>query len=89
MQSKLYNLLRNMDWRETEMAAVDQNLSLGERVQLRKKHPCGSDIWTVVRLGADVGLVCEGCGRKVFLERHILRKRARQVLPPTDTQTLL
>ncbi|MDQ4077119.1 MAG: DUF951 domain-containing protein [Chloroflexota bacterium] len=57
---------------------------LGDRVQLRKKHPCGGDTWTVVRLGADIGLVCETCGRKVLLERHVLRKRVKRVLARND-----
>lgn len=55
---------------------------MGDRVQLRKKHPCGSDSWQVVRLGADIGLVCEGCGRKVLLERRVLRQRLKKKLPP-------
>lgn len=61
--------------------------AMGDRVQLRKKHPCGSDVWTVVRLGADIGLVCEGCGRRVLLERRVLRQRMKQLLPPTDEHT--
>ena len=38
-------------------------IHLGDVVRLRKKHPCGSDEWEVVRLGADIGLVCRGCRR--------------------------
>lgn len=53
---------------------------LGDKVQLRKKHPCGSDIWTVVRTGADIGLVCMGCERRVLLERPIFRKRVKKVI---------
>lgn len=48
---------------------------LGDRVTLRKPHPCGSRTWGVVRLGADIGLVCEGCGRRVLLERRELERR--------------
>jgi hypothetical protein len=68
------------------MAVADYVPEMGDRVQLRKKHPCGSDTWTVVRLGADIGLVCEGCGRRVLLERRVLRQRMKQVLPPKDEQ---
>jgi hypothetical protein len=63
-------------------------LALGDRVQLRKPHPCGSDVWQVVRLGADIGLLCEGCGRRVLLERHVLRKRLKRVLPPPTDVTV-
>jgi hypothetical protein len=50
-------------------------LWLGDIVRLRKAHPCGSTSWQVVRLGADIGLVCQGCGRRVLLERRRLEER--------------
>lgn len=58
---------------------------VGMRVRLRKKHPCGSDEWTVTRTGADIGMVCAGCGRRVMLEREDFERRVRQVVtvPPT------
>lgn len=59
--------------------------TIGDRVQLRRKHPCGSDLWIVVRTGADIGLVCEGCARRVLLERPLFRKRLKRPLGPTDT----
>ncbi len=52
-------------------------LVLGDVVRLRKPHPCGSFEWTVVRLGADIGLRCHGCGHKVLLPRRVLEKRLK------------
>ncbi len=46
-------------------------------VRLRKPHPCGSFEWTVVRLGADIGLRCHGCSRKVLLPRRELERRLK------------
>jgi hypothetical protein len=46
-------------------------------VRLRKPHPCGSYEWTVVRIGADIGLVCRTCGRRVLLPRRVLEKRLK------------
>lgn len=46
-------------------------------VRLRKPHPCGSSEWTVVRIGADIGLTCQGCGRRVLLPRRTLEKRLK------------
>lgn len=46
-------------------------------VRLRKPHPCGSYEWTVVRVGADIGLVCKTCGRRVLLPRRVLEKRLK------------
>ena len=48
---------------------------LGDVVRLRKAHPCGSIEWLVDRLGADIGLRCQGCGRHVLLERRTLESR--------------
>ena len=52
-------------------------LYLGDVVRLRKPHPCGSHDWTVVRLGADIGLRCHGCDHKVLLPRRTLEKRLK------------
>jgi len=50
-------------------------LLLGDIVRLRRTHPCGSTEWLVDRLGADIGLRCQGCGRHVLLERRALESR--------------
>jgi hypothetical protein len=50
-------------------------LFLGDVVRLRRTHPCGGDTWLVDRLGADIGLRCETCGRHVLLERRLLESR--------------
>ncbi|MDP9355287.1 MAG: DUF951 domain-containing protein [Chloroflexota bacterium] len=52
-------------------------LFLGDVVRLRKPHPCGAFDWTVVRLGADIGLRCHGCNHKVLLPRRTLEKRLK------------
>ena len=52
---------------------------IGDVVTLRKPHPCGSYKWRVTRLGADIGIRCVQCGRRVLLERRALEKRARSV----------
>jgi hypothetical protein len=54
---------------------------MGDRLRLRKKHPCGSFDWEVVRLGADIGLRCEKCGRRILLSRTEVERRIKQVLP--------
>jgi hypothetical protein len=49
-------------------------------VRLRKPHPCGGYDWQVVRLGADIGLRCLGCNRRILLERPELERRLKQVI---------
>ena len=50
-------------------------LLLGDVLRLRRSHPCGGDSWLVDRLGADIGLRCQTCGRHVLLERATLERR--------------
>jgi len=50
-------------------------LYLGDVVRLRRVHPCGGSEWLVDRLGADIGLRCETCGRHVLVERRALERR--------------
>jgi hypothetical protein len=61
-------------------------LHLNDTVRLRKAHPCGSTDWRIVRLGADIGLECLGCGRRVLLPRRDLAKRMKVLLPPPDPE---
>lgn len=55
------------------------DVRLGDVLVLRKSHPCGESRWLVVRLGADIGLRCLGCRRRVLLPRGELARRVRSV----------
>jgi hypothetical protein len=54
--------------------------AVGDIVRLRKAHPCGGFDWTVVRVGADIGVKCQRCGRRVLLPRRDLERRLRHFL---------
>ena len=56
-------------------------LKLGDVLQMKKAHPCGGSLWTVSRLGADIGINCEECGRYVLLARSQLTRRVKRVVP--------
>lgn len=58
-------------------------VSLGDVAWLRKTHPCGGRAWRVTRIGADIGLVCATCGRKVLLARDEFERRCVRVEPAT------
>jgi hypothetical protein len=60
------------------------NVLLGDVVRLRRRHPCGADTWLIDRLGADIGLRCQGCGRHVLLERATLERRLREFVQRGD-----
>jgi hypothetical protein len=68
-----------------------EEIRLGDVVQMRKAHPCGSDQWKVIRIGADIKIKCLGCGRIVMLERAVFVKRRKKVLtqgPVPEAETL-
>jgi hypothetical protein len=55
-------------------------LRLGDVLRLKKAHPCGGDLWEVVRLGADIGVRCRKCDRYVLHPRSYLQRRVREVV---------
>jgi hypothetical protein len=57
-------------------------IRLDDVVRLKKKHPCGGDRWQVFRIGADIGVRCLKCQRRVLLERSILERRLRGAPTP-------
>ncbi|MDR9459299.1 MAG: DUF951 domain-containing protein [Dehalococcoidia bacterium] len=55
-------------------------IKIGDLVRMKKKHPCGGDQWQVVRVGADIGIRCQRCHRRVLLERGVFERRVKTVL---------
>ena len=53
---------------------------------MRKPHPCGGYEWKVVRLGADIGLVCQTCQHKVMLSRRDLEHRMKALIPAENPE---
>ncbi len=62
------------------MSAPVVEFRIGDVLRLRKPHPCGGLEWQVYRLGADIGLRCQTCGRHVMLARPVLEKRLKKFL---------
>ncbi len=59
---------------------MEKLFGLGDRVMMKKEHPCGSATWVVIRIGADIKIKCEGCGRIVMLDRATFEKRLKKVV---------
>lgn len=57
---------------------------VGDIVQMRKAHPCGSDRWEITRTGVDFGLKCLGCGRRVMLPRPKFEKGVKAIIAAKD-----
>jgi hypothetical protein len=60
------------------LAAVE--LRVGDLIRLRKAHPCGSHDWRIQRVGADIGLVCAGCGHRILMDRLDVERRYTALL---------
>jgi hypothetical protein len=60
---------------------------VGWVVRLKKKHPCGGTDWDVVRIGADIGLSCVECKRRVLMPRSTLDKRLRAIVSSDERST--
>lgn len=54
-------------------------VNCGDIVEMRRAHPCGSFEWKIVRIGADIGMVCVKCGRRVDLDRTVFMSRLRRL----------
>jgi hypothetical protein len=61
-------------------------IQIDDLVELKKPHPCGSKVWKVVRVGADIKLECQGCQRQVMLTRRDVKKRMKRILPHNDSE---
>ena len=56
-----------------------ETFELGNIVQMKKMHPCGTDQFEIIRVGADVKIKCTGCGRIIMLPRGKFQKDAKKI----------
>ena len=56
------------------------DIKVGDRIEMKKPHPCGSRIFKVNRIGMDFKILCEGCGHEVILPRSKVEKNIRKIL---------
>ncbi len=62
------------------------DLKLNQQVELKKQHPCGSKIWTILRVGMDIKLRCNGCGHELMLPRSKAEKAIKKILNEEDAR---
>lgn len=60
-------------------------IHIRDEVQTRKPHACGSDRWRIYRVGADIGMICLGCQRRVMLPRRKFERSLKKRFPAGDT----
>ena len=52
---------------------------VGDKIRMKKKHPCGSFEWEILRVGADFRLKCCGCGHQIMFSRKIVEKNTKEI----------
>lgn len=61
---------------------TDMNIpkfAVGDTVELKKPHPCGTNSMRIARTGSDIRIICNGCGRDMTLPREKLEKAIRSI----------
>ena len=56
------------------------NVNVGDRVEMKKQHPCGGNIFTILRIRMDFKIRCEKCGREVMVPRNKIEKNIRRII---------
>ncbi len=56
------------------------DIQLGDKLKMKKKHPCGCDIFTVTRIGMDFKLRCDGCSHEVMVPRIKVQKSIKKII---------
>ena len=52
---------------------------VGDVVRMKKKHPCGSFEWEILRVGADFRMTCQGCGHQIMIDRKTVEKNTKEL----------
>lgn len=72
----------NRSQKATTQEDLTMEYKVGQIVRLRKKHPCGSEEWEILRVGADFRLKCLGCGHQIMVPRKMVEKNTRGLRDP-------
>ncbi len=59
---------------------MKNDYELGTKVIMKKQHPCGSNLWKITRLGADIKIECLNCGRTIMLPRIEFNKKLKKIV---------
>lgn len=59
---------------------MNKEYRLNSIVIMKKPHPCGTNEWTIIRVGADIKIKCNSCGRTIMLPRIEFNKKLKKVL---------
>lgn len=60
------------------------NIEIGNKLEMKKQHPCGGTVFTVLKTGMDLRLKCDRCGREVLIIRGKAEKNVKRVITDAD-----
>jgi hypothetical protein len=63
-----------------------KQFALGDIVQMKKPHPCGTNAWKVIRMGMDIRIKCTGCDHSVMIPRLEFERKMKKVLTPAQQE---
>ena len=63
------------------------DVRVGDLLELKKAHPCGSKQWKVVRIGMDFRLICQGCGHELMIQRSKIEKNIRKIIREEESHS--
>ena len=64
----------------------NKQFQLNDIVEMKKQHPCGTNAWKIIRMGADIRIKCEGCQHSVLIPRKEFEKKMKRLLTQADTE---
>ena len=53
---------------------------LHDKVIMKKAHPCGANEWEIIRIGADIKIKCQNCGRSIMMPRIEFNKKLKKII---------
>ncbi|MEK3955608.1 MAG: DUF951 domain-containing protein [Psychrobacillus psychrotolerans] len=63
-----------------------KQFQLNDIVEMKKQHPCGTNAWKIIRMGADIRIKCEGCQHSVMIPRKEFEKKMKKLLVQADAE---
>lgn len=63
-----------------------KHFQLNDIVEMKKQHPCGTNAWKIIRMGADIRIKCEGCQHSVMIPRKEFEKKMKRLVMQADAE---
>lgn len=63
---------------------MEKKYNLGSRIIMKKPHACKTNEWTITRVGVDIKIKCNNCGREIMMDRLEFEKKLKKILGDTD-----